>query len=124
MKILYKSLMLGLFVLFLMPFVSAQYCGGDNNTICNNVTFTNSALTTQTDNSIFLFFTIAIGVLLLAAGFYVMNPALEAAAGIWFLINGTTLIVDTNYATAIFYFLIGVSIIFHTIINLRESKNK
>lgn len=111
------------FVLFLtLPFAFAQYCDANNTTQCMNVTFVNSALTEKTDDSIYLFFTILIGLALIGLGFYVNNPALEVAGSVWFLINSVNLVISTNYATAIFYLLIGIAVLFQTIINLREKK--
>lgn len=113
-----KILLIVFALLSLIPFAVAT-CD-TNSTTCTNVTFVNSALNEQTDNAIFIFFIVGVGLALLAIGFFVKNPALEAGSGIWFLINGVTLVVSTNYATAIFYMLLGIAILFQTIITLKE----
>jgi len=78
------------------------------------------ALSTDTENALYTALAILIGLAFVAVGFYLMNPALEVAGAIWFIINGVVLVTSTFYATAIFYFLVGIAILFHTIINLRE----
>lgn len=77
-------------------------------------------LTIATDLLVRIFFTLTIFFLLLLVGYLTGNIAIEAAAGIWLLINATVLVVAQFEVTAILYYLIGLAVIFQAIINYQE----